>query len=155
LRTVIDELIERDGLTRIFPIGYSLGGNLVLKLVAEYGENPPDEVLAVCALSPSVNLRASSDLICRRSNWIYNQSFVRRLRKRIIRKDHLFPGLYDLSKLSMVQTIRDFDEYFTAAVHGFADANDYYEKSSSIHVIDRIRLPTLIIHAQDDPFIPF
>jgi predicted alpha/beta-fold hydrolase len=155
LRAVIDQLIHQDELPIIFAIGYSLGGNLVLKLAAEYGENPPNQVLAICAVSPSVNLRASSDLICKRSNWIYHRDFVRRLRHRVRVNHKLYPELYDLTNIELVRTLRDFDEHFTARMYGFANADDYYQKSSSIHVIDRIRIPTLIIHAQDDPFIPF
>jgi predicted alpha/beta-fold hydrolase len=155
LRAVISEIIEKDKLTRIIPIGYSLGGNMVLKLAAEYGEDPPAEVLGICAVSPSVNLRASADLICQAPNWIYHHDFVRRLKRRIHIKHKLYPGLYDLEKISKVRTIRDFDEHFTAPVHGFENADDYYRQSSSIHIIDKIHIPTLIIHAQDDPFIPF
>src|SRR6266496_2079748 len=155
LRAVMKELIEKDGLKRIFPIGFSLGGNLVLKLAGEYGANPPKEVVAVCAVSPSVDLKASTDLILNGSNWIYQQDFVRRLKKRIKAKHKLFPQLYDLRRLSLVRTIRDFDEQFTAAAHGFANADDYYYRSSSLRVIQQIRVPTLIVHAKDDPFIPF
>jgi predicted alpha/beta-fold hydrolase len=155
LRAVITALIEKEKLKDIFPIGFSLGGNIVLKLAAEYADAPPDEIVAVCAVSPSVNLRASADLICEKSNWIYHRDFVRRLRRRIITKQRLYPELYDAERISLVRTIRDFDEYFTAVHHGFSSANDYYQKSSSIHVIEKIHLPTLIIHAQDDPFIPF
>ncbi len=155
LRAVITELIEKDALERIFPIGFSLGGNLVLKLAGEYGDKAPREVVAVCAISPSVDLKASTDLILQGRNWIYNQDFVRRLKKRIRTKQRLFPQLYDLSKLPLVHTIKDFDEYYTAAAHGFANADDYYYQSSSARVLKQIRIPTLIIHAQDDPFIPF
>lgn len=155
LRAVVNELIERDQLPRLALVGFSLGGNIVLKLAAEYGDEPPDQVFAVCAISPSVNLAASSDLICRNSNWIYHRDFVRRLRNRMTTKQKLYPELYASEKIKLVHTIRDFDELFTAALHGFADANDYYQKSSSIHIIDKITIPTLIIHAQDDPFIPF
>lgn len=155
VRMIITELIERDQLDKICPIGFSLGGNIVLKLAAEYGDAPPREVAAMCAVSPSVNLQESADFVCERSNWIYNRNFVRRLQRRIRFKDALYPGRYDLSKLSFVRTLRDFDEYFTAPIHGFKNADDYYYRSSSIHVIDKIMLPTLIIHAQDDPLIPF
>ena len=155
LRAVIRELIERDGLKQIFPIGFSLGGNLVLKLAGEYGNSPPSEVAAVCAVSPSVDLQASTDLILAGRNWIYHQDFVRRLKRRIRTKHKLFPNLYDLSSLPRVRTIRDFDQQYTAAAHGFASAEDYYYRSSSVRVIEQIRLPTLIIHAHDDPFIPF
>jgi predicted alpha/beta-fold hydrolase len=155
VRAVINELIDKDGLERIIPIGFSLGGNLVLKFAAEYGEEPPPQVKAACAVSPSVNLRISTDLIGQPSNRLYEKDFVRRLKRRMILKHKLYPDRYDLSKLTSVRSLRDFDEYFTAPSHGFANANDYYQRSSSIHNIGRIRIPTLIIHAQDDPFIPF
>ncbi len=77
------------------------------------------------------------------------------MRNRIKIKQKLFPELYDLSEIDSVRTIRDFDEQYTAAAHGFANADDYYYQASAIRVMDNIRIPTLIIHAQDDPFIPF
>ncbi len=155
LRAVTSELIEHDGLPRIFMVGYSLGGNLVLKLAGEYAGHPPRQVLGICAVSPSVDLSASANEIRRRSNWIYERDFLRRMRKRIYVKKKLYPNLYDVSKLKSIRTIRDFDENFTAVAHGFSGADEYYEKSSSIRLIDRIHIPTLIIHAKDDPFIPF
>ena len=154
LRVVIDELI-RDGLKRIYPLGFSLGGTMVLKLAGEYGENAPPEVIATCVISPSVDLGASSRLICRRSNWIYHRSFVRSMKARIRKKGLLYPELYDITKLDQVKTILDLDELFTSRANGFVDAEDYYSKASSLRVVDQIRVPTLIIHAADDPFIPF
>jgi predicted alpha/beta-fold hydrolase len=154
LGAVVNELIESDGLSRLFLLGFSLGGNLVLKLAGEYGDDPPPEMLGVCAVSPSVDLSASVDSINQSSNWIFHQDFLRRLRNRIYTKKRLYPDLYDTSEIQLVRTIRDFDDRFTAVAHGFANAEDYYQKASSIHLIDRIRIPTLIIHAEDDPFIP-
>src|ERR1700674_1920720 len=78
LRAVIDELIARDHLSRLFVAGFSLGGNMALKLAGEYGEYPPPELRAVCAVSPSIDLRASTTLMARRRNWIYQQDFLRR-----------------------------------------------------------------------------
>jgi len=155
LRAVVTELIEKDDLMRIFLVGFSLGGNMVLKLAGEYEESPPKEIIAACAVSPSIDLSASGDLINQRSNWIYKRDFLRRLKNRINLKGKLYPEIYDVSEVHLIRTIRDFDERFTALAHGFADAADYYQQASSIRVIDRIRLPTLIVHAQDDPFIPF
>jgi predicted alpha/beta-fold hydrolase len=155
VRAVINELVEKDGLERIIPIGYSLGGNLVLKYAAELGEKPPSYIKAICAVSPSVNLQASTDLIGQRSNRLYEKDFVRRLKRRMLLKKQLFPDLYDLTKLESVRSLREFDENFTAPVHGFVNANDYYTQSSCIHVIEKIHVPTLIVHAKDDPFIPF
>lgn len=155
LRAVIDELIARDRLSRIFIAGFSLGGNMVLKLAGEYGDAPPIEVKGVCAVSPSINLRASTDLLSQRRNWIYHQDFLRRLKRRIKVKARLFPDAYDATGLGRVRTIEEFDNYYVAPMFGFADANDYYAKASSLPLIGRICLPTLMIHAQDDPFIPF
>ncbi len=155
LRAVVAELIERDGLRQLFLVGFSLGGNMVLKLAGEYGENPPEEVLGVCAISPSVDLAASADLLELGSNWLYSKDFLRRLKRRIRTKHKLYPQLYDIRDLYLIPSIRAFDDRFTSVVHGFENAADYYHKASALRVIDRIRLPTLIIHAQDDPFIPF
>src|SRR5437667_2366805 len=155
LRVVIDELIARDGLARIFIAGFSLGGNMVLKLAGEYGDNPPTEVKGVCAVSPSINMRASCDLLMRRRNWIYQQDFLRRLRWRIRVKEKLFPDLYDSTSLGRLRSIEQFDSRYIAPMFGFEDANDYYAKASSLPIISRIRIPTLMIHSQDDPFIPF
>ncbi|MBA3513734.1 MAG: alpha/beta fold hydrolase [Pyrinomonadaceae bacterium] len=155
LRAVVKELNERDRLSRLFLIGFSLGGNMVLKLAGEYGEHPPKEIVAVCAISPSVDLGASGDLIGERSNWIYHRDFVRRLKKRIKLKGKLYPEIYDTRGVHLVHSIREFDERFTSVAHGFANAADYYDKASALRVMDKIRVPTLIIHAHDDPFIPF
>jgi predicted alpha/beta-fold hydrolase len=155
LREVVRQLIEDDGFSRIFLIGFSLGGNMVLKLAGEYGEDAPEEVLGLCTVSPSIDLNASAELILKRSNWLYHRDFVYRLKKRMRTKHKLFPERYDISELATVRTLREFDNQFTAKAHGFADAEDYYYRASSIRVIDRIRIPTLMIHAQDDPFIPF
>src|SRR5216684_7202197 len=105
LRVVIDELIVRDGLTRIFIAGFSLGGNMVLKLAGEYGDDPPSEVKAVCVGSRSIDLRASTTLMARRRNWIYQQDFLRRLKNRIKVKEKLFPGRYDVSLLNGVRSV--------------------------------------------------
>jgi len=155
LRVVIDELIARDGLARIFIAGFSLGGNMVLKLAGEYGDNPPPEVKAVCTVSPSINMRASCDLLMRPRNWIYQQDFLRRLRWRIRVKEKLFPDLYDSNGLRRLRSIEQFDDRYIAPMFGFESTDDYYAKASSLPVIRRIRIPTLMIHSQDDPFIPF
>jgi uncharacterized protein len=154
-RVVIKELIKTDRLPRLFIAGFSLGGNMILKLAGEYGDSPPPEVLGICAVSPSVDLRASTLHMNLRRNWIYQQDFLRRLKNRIRRKKKLFPDLYDISGLGNIHSIEEFDDRFVAPEFGFADARDYYAKASSLPWIRHIRIPTLIIHAEDDPFIPF
>jgi hypothetical protein len=128
---------------------------MVLKLAGEYGENAPPEIAAICAVSPSVDLEASTSLILSKKNWVYHRRFLISLKNRIRLKQKLFPDLYNLSRLPSIRTIREFDEAFTSIAMGFANAADYYYQASSIRVAASIRIPTLIIHAVDDPFIPF
>lgn len=155
IRAVIHELIERDRLQRIFLVGFSMSGNIVLKLAGEDADGIPREVSGICAVSPSVDLSSCAEAINLRANWVYKQSFLRSLRRRIRNKKKLYPDLYDTSALHLVRTIRDFDERYTAVDGGYEDADDYYRRASALRLIPSIRVPSLIIHAQDDPFIPF
>ena len=155
LRIVIAELIECDHLPQLFIAGFSLGGNMVLKVAGEYGDNPPPELRAICAVSPSIDLRASTNLIARRRNWLYQRNFLLSLKNRIKVKEKLFPDRYDSTGLRGIRSVEQFDNAYVAPHFGFADANDYYARASSLPYISRIRIPTLIIHAKDDPFIPF
>jgi predicted alpha/beta-fold hydrolase len=155
LRALVKELIERDELTDVFLSGFSLGGNMSLKLAGEYGADFPRELKGVCAVSPSVELAASATAIEQRSNWVYQRKFIRSLKRRMREAAKLYPERYDASGLALVRTLREFDERYTAPHGGFRDAADYYARSSSLPLIPRIRVPTLIIHAEDDPFIPF
>jgi predicted alpha/beta-fold hydrolase len=155
LLAVVNELAERDGLKNIFIVGFSMSGNIVLKLAGENGEQTADKIKGVCAVSASVDLSACADAIEQRSNWLYNKSFMRSLHYRIRQKEKLFPDRYDTTDLRRIRTIRDFDNRYTAADAGYKDANEYYAKASSLPLIQNIRVPTLIIHAHDDPFIPF
>jgi predicted alpha/beta-fold hydrolase len=155
LRALIHELVERDNLTDIFLGGFSLGGNMSLKLAGEYGDSFPRELKGVAAVSPSVELAASADRIELRANWIYQRKFIHSLKRRMREAARLYPERYDASGLRLIRTLRQFDERYTAPHGGFRDADDYYARSSALPLISRIRVPTLIIHAQDDPFIPF
>jgi predicted alpha/beta-fold hydrolase len=155
IRFVIRELIERDGFREIYLVGFSMSGNMSLRLAGEEAETLPEELGGICAISPSVDLTAASSTIERRSNWIYQKSFMRSLHTRMRRKKKLFPELYDIQGLRSVRTMRDFDERFTARYGGYKNADDYYARASSLPLLRSIRKPTLIIHAEDDPFIPF
>jgi predicted alpha/beta-fold hydrolase len=153
-RHVIEELTEVDGITAIAVAGYSLGGNLALKLAGEYGDAPPPVLKAVAAVSPILEIGACVDALERPSNWIYQWNFVRELKARMKRKDRHWPGRFDLSRLDSIKTVRQFDEMFTAPHFGFTSANDYYHRASAMRIIDRMRLPALIITSDDDPFVP-
>jgi predicted alpha/beta-fold hydrolase len=152
---VIRELIEKERFDEIYLVGFSMSGNMSLRLAGEEADHLPPELRAVCAISPSVDLVATARVISRRENWIYQQSFMRSLRARMRLKHKLSPELYDIRGLNRVRSIREFDERFTARYGGFRDADDYYARTSSFPVLPRIRKPTLIIHAEDDPLIPF
>lgn len=154
LRQIVAELSARDGLQEIYLMGFSLGGNVVLKLAGEYGREMPPVVRGVAAVSPSIDLAACADAIEMRSNCIYHMRFIWSLRSRLRRKAELFPDRYDLSRLRGVWTIRQFDDIYTAPHSGFRDVAHYYERASALQFIPRITVPTLIIHAKDDPFIP-
>ena len=153
-RFVMRELIEHDGIRAVAIAGYSLGGNLTLKLAGELGDAAPRELTAVCAVSPTLDLAMCVKALERRANYPYQWNFVRNLKGRMRRKAALFPGAFDLSPLGRVWTVRQFDETYTAPHHGFRDASDYYHRASALRVLDRIRVPALILTAADDPFVP-
>jgi hypothetical protein len=151
---VIGELLRDDGLPSIGVIGYSLGGNVALRLAGVYGDAAPPQLHAVCAVSPPIDLARAADEIERLPNRYYQWNFLKDLKARMRRKAALFPDRYPLQHLERIRTIREFDDQYTAPHFGFRDASDYYRRASALRVADRIRVPTLIISADDDPFIP-
>ena len=151
---VIHELVHVDRLPAIAVSGYSLGGNLALKLAGEYGAYGPPELVAVAAVSPIIEIEGCTRALERPENWLYEWNFVRDLKKRMRLKNRLYPGLFDLARLAEVRTVRQFDETFTAPHFGFRGASDYYHRASAMRVIDRIRIPALVITSEDDPFVP-
>ena len=155
IRGVILELIQRDRLPEIFAVGFSMGGNLVLKMAGESGESAPPELRAILAVAPAFDLAACADALDEPQNFIYERHFVRGLKRRMRFKADLFPGEFPLDGLNAVRTVREFDEAMTARFCGFKNADDYYTRSSARRVIAGIRRPTLILAAQDDPFVPF
>ncbi len=151
---VVHELSSVDGLPSIAVAGYSLGGNLALKLAGEYGRHAPAALVAVAAVSPIIEISECTRALERPSNALYQWNFVRDLKRRMRRKDVLDPGAFDLSKLSAIKTVRQFDETYTAPYFGFRSAEDYYYRASAMRVVDRIHVPALVITAEDDPFVP-
>lgn len=154
-RAVLLELIERDRLKQIFFAGYSMGGNLILKMAGELGAAAPRELRGVCGVCPTLDLAACVDAIERPENWLYQLRFVRDLKSRMRRKAKLFPGQFELNGLSRVRTLREFDDAITAPCAGYRGAADYYERASAMRVVQRIAVPTLILTSKDDPVVPF
>jgi predicted alpha/beta-fold hydrolase len=147
-------ILATEGVGPFVVAGYSLGGNLALKLAGELPGLPDLPVAAVAAVCPTMELDVCVRSIERRSNYPYQWNFVRNLRGRMRRKAQAWPGAFDLSRLDSIWTIRTFDEVYTAPHHGFTGASDYYHRASAMRVADRIPVPTLIVAASDDPFVP-
>jgi predicted alpha/beta-fold hydrolase len=154
-RAMLEELIARDRLQHIFFAGYSMGGNLVLKMAGELGASAPPELLGVCGVCPALDLAACADALAESWNALYQWNFVRNLKLRMGRKIRLFPGRFDISALAGVRTIREFDDVITAPHCGYRDSVDYYERASAIRLARLISVPTLILVSKDDPFVPY
>src|SRR5499427_9423978 len=121
---VLHELAHVDGLQTLAVAGYSLGGNLALKLAGEYGPNAPGELVAVAAVSPIIEISQCTRALERKENWLYEWNFVRDLKRRMRRKEQCRPGRFDLTRLSAIKSVREFDEVYTAPYFGFRDAED-------------------------------
>ena len=140
-------------LTAMAWVGYSMGGNMVLKAAGEYGADAPHWLRAVVGVSPVMDLQPSADALHDPRNRIYEWNFLRNMLNRYRRKAELFPGHFSLANCERVHSIRTYDEYIVAPNCGFAGADDYYDRVAAARVIDRIAVPALILHALDDPFI--
>lgn len=138
----------------IVAVGFSLGGNVLLKWLGELGSSVPAQFLAAAAVSVPYDLERGSRHLEHGLSRIYARSFLRSLRKKAAIKHSQYPNLFDMSRLALAGTLFDFDDAVTAPMHGFASAHDYYHRSSSIHFLGRIARPTLLLSAYNDPFLP-
>lgn len=150
---VARNLIEQDHISRFGLAGFSMGGNLVLKIAGEWGSQGPPQFRAVAAVCPAMDLAASADALHRPGNRLYEQYFLWKLRRRLRAKARLFPGAFDTARLRGIASLRDFDDKVTAYYCGFTGAADYYARAAAANVVDRIAVPALILQAANDPFI--
>lgn len=150
---VVRELTGSDSLPRIALAGFSMGGNMVLKLAGEWGDAAPPQVRAIAAVSPGMDLSPSADALHLPINRLYELRFLVSLRRSMIRKAELFPTQHRKPGLRCLRSIRDFDDTITAPYFGFDGAEDYYTRASATPLIGEISVPTLVIHASDDPFV--
>ena len=153
VRAVAQFFAALHNLAHIAWVGYSMGGNMVLKAAGEYGEQPPHWLRAVVGVSPVVDLSPSADALHDPRNRIYEWNFLRNMLRRYRRKVELFPDRFTLENCNRIHSIRTYDEYIVAPNCGFLGADDYYDRAASARVIDRITVPALVLHALDDPFI--
>lgn len=156
---VIAQLRDGWGFRTVYATGVSLGANLLLRLLADAGEAPPAGLAGAVAVSPPIEMAAVGEAFRQGLNWGYEAFFLNSLKRKLRRKVRLSPGGRELAPLvamlPSIKTLRQFDERITAPCNGYADAKDYYTRASAGGDLPRIAVPTLIIHAQDDPFLPF
>jgi predicted alpha/beta-fold hydrolase len=150
-------LKERRRLTGspLFVVGFSLGGNVTLKLAGELAEDAKGLLAGVCAISTPIDLHACARALAEPRNFIYQRRFLGRLKERIQRRHLQAPEIYTLEHLPKVRTIEDFDDYYTAKLFGFGTAANYFRTQSSNQFLEHIRVPALLIQAKDDPLIPY
>ena len=151
---VLNELTG-EGFEKIFFVGYSMGGNLVTKMAGELGEGAPGELRGVATVCPALDLSRCADALEERENYLYRRHFVKGLMQRYQRKVELFPARYTKNGFGPIRTVREFDDEITAPAFGFRDAEEYYESAGAKRVIANVRVPHLLITAQDDPFVPY
>ena len=152
LHTVLQYCLEQ-GYTRIVLVGFSMGGNQVLKYLGENPERVPKEVVAAAAFSVPCDLVGCAQTLDMPSNRLYMAYFLYSLRRKVREKHQKYPDLYPIAGLENVHTFAQFDDRYTAPVHGFASALDYWEKSSCLPHLAAIRVPTLLTNARNDPFL--
>ena len=147
--------LDRQRRTPVFLVGFSLGGNIVLKLAGELGADANRLLTGVCVISPPIDLAACARRLGELQNRLYEWGFLRSLKKRVRLKSHAVPGLYPAVDLAGISSIWEFDDRITAPHCGFGNAERYYRTQSSQLFLDAIRVPALVIQAQDDPLVPF
>jgi predicted alpha/beta-fold hydrolase len=153
LHSVIKHALKSHPATRVDLIGFSLGGNLVLKYLGERPGELPSQLHRAVAFSVPCDLACSSRQLAIRSNRIYMDRFLRKMREKVRAKNERFPDQLDLTGLDGMRTFHEFDNQFTAPIHGFRDAADYWARNSCRQFLSQIQLPALLINAANDPFL--
>ncbi len=139
----------------LFLAGFSLGGNVTLKLAGELGESARDLLKGICAVSTPIDLAACATALGQRRNIIYDRRFLIALKRKVRNRAKQAPEMYSVEHLPNVRTIYDFDDFYTAKFFGFGTAANYYRTQSSKNFLEQIRIPALVIVAKDDPLVPF
>jgi predicted alpha/beta-fold hydrolase len=152
---VVETIIREQGVQSIALVGYSMGGNLVLRWAGEVSANPSRQLKAVVGVSPLMDLAVSSAALHRPQNRIYERHFLRSMIARIRRRMAMYPRIYADAQVERIHSMRDFDEYIVARYGDFASADDYYYSVASSKYAGVLRVPALVVHSEDDPFIRF
>lgn len=153
LQFIVNHALTKKKYEEIVLIGFSLGGNVTLKYLGEYSDNLPPEISAAITFSVPLHLQSSSNKISKRSNFIYSTRFLRHLKRKVKAKSIHMPDELTMDHFSKIKTLQDFDNFYTAPLHGFKDAKTYYAESSALQYLEKIKIPTLIVNALNDPFL--
>jgi predicted alpha/beta-fold hydrolase len=154
VESVVRHLHELSPESNISLVGFSIGGNVLMKLLGEWGENFPDFIDSAVAVAPPVDLVYASWNLRRMGNRIYEANFVSSLKRTMSKRRRLVAGLLDTGMSPLPNRLMDWDERLTAPVWGFSDATDYYQKSSAGPLLKNIHVPSLMIWSKDDPIVP-
>jgi predicted alpha/beta-fold hydrolase len=154
VRLAVETITRRFPAERLVLAGVSLGGNVLLKYLGESPADVPSQVAAAATVSVPYDLEAGSRYLQEGFARVYDRHFLKSLRKKALLKLEQHPGLFDRDRALTARTIEDFDDGVTGPVHGFSSSHDYYSRSSSIGFLQRIAVPTLLVSAEDDPFLP-
>jgi hypothetical protein len=153
LRTVIGHVADRGKHTELALIGFSLGGNITLKYLGEKPEQVNPLISKAVAFSVPCDLKSSAHKLARPANWIYMKRFLRTLHQKVKAKMKLFPELISDDGFHKIKNFVEFDDRYTAPIHGFKDAYDYFDRCSSRQFLPNIRVPALLVNARNDPFL--
>lgn len=153
-RMIVARVLEEDASAPLLLAGVSLGGNVLLRLLGEEGDATSPRIVAAAVLSVPYDLARSAEHIQRGFSRVYQSHFVRSLRRKALAKLEQHDGIYDEDAVRSARTLHEFDDAVTAPLHGFDDAADYYAHASSLPILERIRVPVLLVSAADDPFLP-
>ena len=155
VEAVVQEVHRLSPLSRISIVGFSIGGNILMKLAGEWGEDYPSFVDSAVAISPPVDLVYAAWNIRSRGNRIYEAYFIRRMKAHLTMRRRMVKGLIDNGLNPLPDRLAHWDDQFTAPIWGFQGARDYYEKCSSGPLLKNVRVPTILLSALDDPVVPF
>lgn len=150
---VIQHALERGKYETVVLIGFSMGGNISMKYLGVHGRAVPSQIKASIVFSSPCDLKSGAEILNKSENWIYRARFMNYLKKKIIIKAEQFPGVVNLDNLKKVKVWRDFDEYFSAPINGYKDAEDFYKQASAKNFMEGISIPTLLVNAQNDPIL--
>lgn len=153
LHLVMEHVLSTGSYEEIYLVGFSMGGNITLNYLGQQPDKVPPPVKKAAVFSVPCHISSASRKMAQFENRLYMQRFLKSLRKKLTDKTTLMPATMTLDGYHQLRTFPEFDDRYTAPIHGFKDAHDYYTQCSSKQYLQEIRIPTLLVNAQNDPFL--